>query len=122
MVNGMTVKGTARRLFCPKCGWSNIRSSELVGFLDWVAKFAGLSPLRCRSCRLRFYRPWFLAKRAFPLVTTHHSPSASAVASRPSRVAMDRQEDVTLQEATPVSVFPQGAILLRDDDSASGNR
>src|ERR1700683_2126908 len=109
----MMVKGTARRLFCPKCGWSNIRSSEPVGLLDWAAKFAGLSPLRCRSCRLRFYRPWFLAKRASPLVTARRSNSASAVASRDTRVS------VTSQEANPVSVFPQGAILLLDDDSAS---
>jgi hypothetical protein len=58
------VNEAAKRLFCPKCGWSNLRSSQRAGFLDWMAKFAGLSPLRCRSCRLRFYRPWFLVKRA----------------------------------------------------------
>jgi CheY-like chemotaxis protein len=120
MVKGMMMNGSTRRLFCPKCGWSNIRSSELVSFLDWVAKFAGLSPLRCRSCRLRFYRPWFLARRAFPLVTTHHS----TLASRPARIALDPRYTSPIAvipqgETTPVSLVPEGTILLLDDDPAS---
>jgi CheY-like chemotaxis protein len=108
------VNGTIRRLFCPKCGWSNIRSSELEGFLDWAAKFAGLSPLRCRSCRLRFYRPWFLARRASPLVTTRRSPPAPEVVSMPNEAAAIPQEVAAMD-----AVVQPGAVLLLDDDPAS---
>ena len=61
-----------------------------------------LSPLRCRNCRLRFYRPWFLAKRALPLVADRHPIPASAVAPVP----------------TPAAVVPHRIILLLDDDPA----
>jgi CheY-like chemotaxis protein len=119
-VNGIMRNGSTRRLFCPKCGWSNIRASELVGFLDWVAKFAGLSPLRCRNCRLRFYRPWFFARRAFPLVTTHRSISAS----KPGRIALDPRYTSPMAVnpqggATSVAEAPHGTVLLLDDDSGS---
>jgi hypothetical protein len=67
-----------KRIFCPKCGWSNVRSSKEAGFLDGAAKLFFLAPLRCRSCRLRFYRPWFVAKRASPVITVHHPIRTSA--------------------------------------------
>jgi CheY-like chemotaxis protein len=120
MVKGMMMKGTKRRLSCPKCGWSNVRSSEVVSVLDWAAKFAGFSPLRCRSCRLRFYRPWFLARRAFPLVTTHHFNAAS----KPARIALDPRytsptAEIPTEEANPVALGQQGRVLLLDDDRGS---
>lgn len=119
-MNGIMSNGSTRRLFCPKCGWSNIRSSELTSFLDWVAKFAGLSPLRCRSCRLRFYRPWFVARRAFPLVTTHRSTSAL----RAGRIALDPRYTSPMaanpqEGTTSAAAVSQGTVLLLDDDSGS---
>jgi CheY-like chemotaxis protein len=95
-------RADAERLSCPNCGWSNVRSSERAGFWDGAAKLLFLSPLRCRNCRLRFYRPWFLAKRALPLVADHHAIPDSVVAPDP----------------TPAAVVPHRIILLLDDDPA----
>jgi CheY-like chemotaxis protein len=105
MVKGMMMKGTKRRLSCPKCGWSNVRSSEVVSVLDWAAKFAGFSPLRCRSCRLRFYRPF-------------------NAASKPARIALDPRytsptAEIPTEEANPVALGQQGRVLLLDDDRGS---
>ena len=54
----------AKGLCCPNCGWSSIRLSDRVSFCDAAAALLFIAPLRCRKCRLRFYRPWFIAKRA----------------------------------------------------------
>ncbi len=35
-----------------------------MGAGDWIAFFTGFRPLRCRKCRLKYYRPWFIARRA----------------------------------------------------------
>jgi CheY-like chemotaxis protein len=55
---------TAKVLTCPNCGWSHVRRSQDMGAGDWIARFTGFRPLRCRKCRLRYYRPWFIASRA----------------------------------------------------------
>lgn len=41
---------------CPRCGWSNTRLSVPDGVLDGLARAILLAPIRCRSCRHRFYR------------------------------------------------------------------
>jgi CheY-like chemotaxis protein len=87
------------KLSCPKCGWSNIRRSSREGLLDWLAAMLLLSPLRCRKCRLRFYRPRFIASRVH---SASHPPAAASVAQA---VAVECGED-----------RPQ--ILLLDGDSA----
>jgi hypothetical protein len=46
---------------CPRCGWSNTRRSQLAGSMDRVFAVCLLVPVRCRSCRHRFFRfrnPW----------------------------------------------------------------
>jgi hypothetical protein len=43
-------------LTCPRCGWSNVRHSQMSGILDYVMRAFLLSPYRCRCCRKRFYR------------------------------------------------------------------
>jgi hypothetical protein len=43
-------------LTCPRCGWSNVRHSQMSGLLDHVMRLFLLSPYRCRCCRRRFYR------------------------------------------------------------------
>src|SRR6476620_857813 len=40
---------------CPKCGWSNTRLAVPTG-VDRILRIFLLSPVRCRQCRLRFYR------------------------------------------------------------------
>lgn len=87
------------RVSCPKCGWSSVRRSERASVLDRAAAFVFLSPLRCRKCRLRFYRPWYIASRALPLET-------------PSRVP------VTVVASSSVPPPVPTTILLVDDDAA----
>lgn len=98
------VNAAAKRLFCPKCGWSNIRLSERSGFLDGVAALLFLAPLRCRNCRRRFYRLLFIARRAAPVATAHH-PIPAAV-------------DVPKPIPAPAPVVRRKIILLLDDDPA----
>jgi hypothetical protein len=106
------VNAASKRLFCPKCGWSNIRLSERSGFLDGIAALLLLSPLRCRNCRLRYYRLWFLARRAPPLVTAHRAVPAPADVPKPTVVAVD------VPEAIPPAEAARKVILLLDDDPA----
>lgn len=40
---------------CPRCGWSDTRSSHRTG-LDGVLELFWLDPFRCRSCNARFRR------------------------------------------------------------------
>ena len=41
---------------CPKCRLDAVGFAMRRTHLDWVRRFAGLQPFRCRSCRHRFYR------------------------------------------------------------------
>ena len=95
----MTAIPVQDRLSCPKCGWSNVRRSGRAGFKDWAAALVFLSPLRCRKCRLRYYRPWFVADRALPI--------------------FDKSELVPVKagvvESNPVPVGPPRILLLDDD-------
>jgi CheY-like chemotaxis protein len=84
---------------CPKCGWSSVRVSDRVGVVDRAAALLFLSPLRCRKCRLRYYRPWFVARRAFPVVEKPAIMAARVVPSSP---------------VAAVAIRPR--ILLLDDD------
>jgi CheY-like chemotaxis protein len=97
------VAAAPKRLSCPKCGWSSVRKSERASLLDWAAGFAFLSPLRCRKCRLRFYRPWPIANRA----PTLEIP-----------VEMPRRVPVTVVASSPVPAPVPPTILLLDDDAA----
>lgn len=90
----------ADRVSCPKCGWSSVRLSDRAGFVDRAAALIFLSPLRCRKCRLRYYRPWFIANRALPVFDKPDTP--------PKVVATDR---------APAPLGPP-RILLLDDDPA----
>jgi CheY-like chemotaxis protein len=98
------VNAAANRLFCPRCGWSNIRSSERSGFLDGVAALLFLAPLRCRNCRLRFYRLRFIARHAAPVATAHHPIPAPV--------------DVPKPIPAPAPVVRRKIVLLLDDDPA----
>ena len=46
----------AAKMYCPSCGWSDIRPSMRRGVVDWVLSRLDLTPFRCRSCRQRFFR------------------------------------------------------------------
>jgi CheY-like chemotaxis protein len=98
------VNAAEKRLSCPKCGWSNVRLSERSGFLDGLAALVFLSPLRCRSCRRRFYRLRFTARRALSVATADH-PTPAAV-------------DVPKPIPAPAPVVRRKIILLLDDDPA----
>ncbi len=47
---------------CPACGSTNVRYSRIRTLRERLWTFAGVHPLRCRSCRQRFARQvWRLA-------------------------------------------------------------
>jgi CheY-like chemotaxis protein len=130
------VSAGPRRLFCPNCGWNNVRSSQRAGFWDGAAMLLLLSPLRCRNCRLRFYRPWFLARRALPLgvdksvdksvarnVDKRTPPPAAVVNPAPvvvpsSAVPAVVPAAVVPALEVPAVEVPRPIILLLDDDPA----
>jgi CheY-like chemotaxis protein len=99
LVRAGTNAATKGTLSCPNCGWSSIRRSSSEGLLDWLAALLFLSPLRCRKCRLRFYRLRLIAKRA------RSAAGAPASTSVTQTVAVASGKD------------PQ-RILLLDGDSA----
>ena len=78
-----------------------MRVSDRTGIVDRAAWLLLLSPLRCRKCRLRYYRPWFVARRALPAI------------ERPEPV----RAPVFVPSPAPVSVI-RPRILLLDDDPA----
>jgi CheY-like chemotaxis protein len=78
-----------------------VRRSDRIGFVDRAFVLLFLSPLRCRKCRLRFYRPWYVARRALPVLEKQDAI--------PALVPL----------ANPIPV-PQ-RILLLDDDPALRN-
>ena len=93
----LAVKGIS----CPKCGWSSVRVSEPTGVLDRAARLFFLSPLRCRKCRLRYYRPWFIARRALPVIEKPVPMARPVIVWIPGPIAVSRPR-----------------ILLIDDDPA----
>jgi hypothetical protein len=98
----------AKHPACPKCGWNDVRLSRREGLVDFLARLAWLSPLRCRKCRLRFYRPWFVAAHAYKL-------EPDALADPP----LARMMALTAPSAAapkPLSLTPATAILLLDED------
>ena len=44
------------KMFCPTCGWSDIRLSMRHGFFDSLLDLLDLTPYRCNSCNQRFFR------------------------------------------------------------------
>lgn len=67
---------------CPHCGWSNIRRSMQSTVWDRVARLFFLVPVRCRSCRHRFYVASWNAPEPAPARTSQ--PAESEDASPPS--------------------------------------
>ena len=50
-----------RILMCPECGSRDVRRSAGGHSFDALIGFLGLTPFRCRSCRVRF----FMSSRRF---------------------------------------------------------
>ena len=116
-----------KRLFCPNCGWNNVRVSERAGFWDKVAKLLFLAPFRCRNCRLRFYRHLSYIKRALPMVTVHRPLAAPLTVSRPTVAAPPVIDVSVVPDVLTVPNVPavpnvaaslRSVILLLDDDPA----
>lgn len=86
-------------------------------FLDRLLSVFAMAPLRCRKCRLRFYRPWFwvdgASSTAAPQVETRELPGNISTA------AFVAEEPLSLVVA-PVVVEPvvavQRSVLLVDED------
>jgi CheY-like chemotaxis protein len=74
-----------------------------------------LSPVRCRNCRLSFYRPWFLARRALPLGVDNRTPPPRAAAVDPLPVVAPPP---VVPMVVPTVEVPRPIILLLDDDPA----
>ncbi len=85
----------------------------MAGFLDAAAMFLLLVPFRCRNCRLRFYRPWFLAGRAMPVIAVRHTVPLSVMIPLPIEISAG--EPAAMETSCP----PPRIILLLDDDRAS---
>jgi DNA-directed RNA polymerase subunit RPC12/RpoP len=48
-------EGLLNGLRCPRCGSSDVRPSKREGLIDAIWASFDRSPVRCRSCRHRFY-------------------------------------------------------------------
>jgi len=74
---------------CPKCGWSDVQEPNHARFLDRALAFVFLAPLRCQKCRLRFYRPKFIANR----VASSPAPAVETRIPLPLRTSSWRETD-----------------------------
>lgn len=55
----MTEDSDSRKHACPNCGSESIRRSLRSGFIENIAyRIIGLRPYRCKTCGVRFPRPW----------------------------------------------------------------
>ncbi len=104
----LVMVGEVKHPACPKCGWSDVRLSRCEGLVDFLARLAWLSPLRCRKCRLRFYRPWFIAAHA-----DKFEPDALA---GPPLARMMALTAPSAAAPPPLSFTPASSILLLDED------
>jgi len=52
----MSVQALESQRVCPRCRWDTVRLARRRTHFDWIFRFVGLQPFRCRSCRHRFYR------------------------------------------------------------------
>lgn len=95
------MRAASKRVSCPRCSSETVRLSGRAGFIDGAAVLLLLVPLRCRKCRLRFYRPWFVARRARVTGASENLISTSVLVSRSIPAPVVRQR-----------------ILLVDDDPA----
>jgi CheY-like chemotaxis protein len=113
----LVVVAEAKHLRCPKCGWSDVRLSRREGPGDFLARIAWLLPLRCRKCRLRFYRPRFIARRADTYEGEPHSaPVVWSPVEVPARVESEPIPEITKIER---EIETDGAgVLVLDDDRA----
>jgi PleD family two-component response regulator len=88
---------------CPRCGWSSIRPSTRRGVLDYVLAFALIEPLRCRRCRLRFYR---FSKQSLAV--------EPAVAAEPVKVNAAPGHSILILEGDPSIRRLLRRILVRE--------
>jgi CheY-like chemotaxis protein len=102
---------------CPNCGWSDVRVAKGGRLLDRLLGVFAMAPLRCRKCRLRFYRPWFrlhgATSTAARPVETREVPvdifgAAASVAEEPPKPSES--------EVLEPPVMMQRSVLLVDED------
>jgi CheY-like chemotaxis protein len=100
-----------KTVHCPKCGWSDVRVSHRTHFWDHVLGVFAMAPLRCRKCRLRFYRPWFLVRdlNQTSEVETRSVPQPP-VPIRRSVLVVD--EDVAVRELLARLLSREGYLVL----------
>src|SRR5260370_19484205 len=106
------------RLFCPKCGWSNIRPSAQHGYLCAVLAVLWLAPLRCRNCRQRFYRFSRRKWNTFPPVeaTIARPKRALSILEEPRPVPKPMAIAAPPSPPPPRDVDERRSILVVDSD------
>jgi hypothetical protein len=110
-----TSRAESKRVACPNCGWSDLRVSQPARFADKVLSLFAFAPVRCRKCRARFYRPWFMlnsSNEASPVETRmlpQPRTEASLLPSKHEAPLLDPPARLR-----PVSL----SVLLVDEDRA----
>jgi hypothetical protein len=111
----LVVVAEEKHLMCPNCGWSDVRLSRREGLGDFLARVAFLLPLRCRKCRLRFYRPRFLARYADTYEGEPHSaPSVWSPVEVPARVEIEPMPEIA-KSKMEIETDGTGVLVLDDD-------
>jgi CheY-like chemotaxis protein len=89
-------------LSCPQCGWNDVRVSYHARLWDYVLAVLILAPLRCRKCRLRFYRPWYMVRRA----ASGPAPEVETRSAAPAVETRSTLPVVIIPRTQPVSDIP----------------
>jgi CheY-like chemotaxis protein len=100
-------RGESTGLSCPQCGWNDVRVSYHATLLDYVLSVLILAPLRCRKCRLRFYRPWYMVRKA----ASGGAPPVETRSAAPAVETRSALPVVTTPRTQPISDVPLAASI-----------
>jgi CheY-like chemotaxis protein len=105
---------------CPNCGWSDLRVSQNAGFTDKVLSLFAFAPVRCRKCRLRFYRPWFMlnTSMAAPPIETRLQPLPGVEESILASPHKERVHEAPVLAPPTRDRAASFSVLLVDEDQA----
>ncbi len=112
-------RAESKGIFCPNCGWSDFRVSQDLHFTDRLLSLFAFAPLRCRKCRRRFYRPWFMLNPSneASFVRTRTLPRPRIAASIIETSILPLKHEAPLL-APPACPRVPHSVLLVDEDRA----
>ncbi len=107
---------------CSRCGWSNARISAPSSILDWLLKPFFVVPVRCRSCRARFYRFSTQTLEHHPMSDSQRAAFVSTPVAQIVVAPQPKVEEPVRQWTTPVGGAPLTKMPIKRAELKSSYR